>query len=192
MRPRPMIGFRARAVFPRRWLVLVAAGVLSAFACADGGPAPNPDAAIPGDAADGGDGADVDAPPDGMDGPAPPPFATTITAADDFAQLAAAPNGEVKYLAPVAGRATVPPLTEPCYFQNMQRYGWHLAFLQSFPALAGLNYDAYLALVVRSSRQLWGGAVKPWPAVRHPISGQPGIYVYGIYGDPGSVDAAAI
>jgi hypothetical protein len=134
-------------------------------------------------------GSDAPAPP--VDGGAPA-FLNTLATPDDFARLSDGQGGEVKYLAPVAGRAPVPPLSAACTFQNMRQHAWHLQFLQSLPELAGISYDAYLSLVMRPSRRLWGGAIKPWAGVAHPRTGAAGVMVYGIYGEPGAVDAAAI
>jgi hypothetical protein len=153
------------------WIVLATA-VLAATACGDGTQVPHTDA--------------------GADGPAGPAFRTSLVTPDDFAAVAD-PDGELKYVAPVAGRAPVPPLTQPCYFQDMRRTTWHLAFLQSFPELASLTYDSYLALVMREgSRQLWAGTLKLWPTAVHPRTKAPGVLTYEIYGEPDSVNAAAI
>lgn len=122
-----------------------------------------------------------------------PHFLTELTTADALTAMTSTAGGSVRYLAPVADRPALPPLTEPCYFQNMRRYSWHLAFLRSFPELAGISYDGYLGLVLhRSSRRLWGGAIEPRPAAEHPRRHAPGVVSYSIYGDPGSVDVAAI
>jgi len=113
-----------------------------------------------------------------------PRFLTRLDTAADLATVTSTAGGDVRYLAPVAGRAKVPSLDADCYFQNMQRYTWHLEFLRSFPAHAGLSYDAYLGLVLRAStRTLWGGAIEARAS---------GVVSYTIYGDPGSVDVAAI
>jgi pyruvate, water dikinase len=159
----------------------IAAAAVMGLACGDTGksqPAP-----------DGG----PDGPDGGGTGPGVP-FLTELATPADLAALTASDLGdEVKYLAPIDGRPPPPALEAPCMFQNMRRYSWHLLFLQSFPAYAGLSYDGYLGLVLRpASRRLWGGAVRPWPAVLHPTTGAPGIVAYTVYGDPGSVSAAAV
>lgn len=132
-------------------------------------------------------------PPDGGS-PPEPPYLTALASPEDLATLTAKDLGdEVKYLASVVGRPPLPGLPAACYFQNMRRYSWHLLFLQSFPELTTLSYDGYLGLVLRApSRRLWGGAVRPWPAVLHPTTAAPGIVAYSIYGDPGAVSAADI
>lgn len=121
------------------------------------------------------------------------PYLTALPTAEHFAAMSDGTEREVKYLAPVSGKPVVSPLSDRCYFQNMVRYSWHLLFLRSFSELSELTYDGYLTLVMApSSRRLWGGGVKPWPDVVHPLTGAPGVMVYTIYGEPGSVDAAAI
>jgi len=70
-------------------------------------------------------------------------------------------------------------------FQNTERFPWHIQFLQSFPELSDLSLEAYTDLVLADgARVWWGGALQPWPSVRHPISGEFGIYSFLIYGDP--------
>jgi pyruvate, water dikinase len=157
---------------------------LGTAACGDRDPSAT-DAGPDAPAADGG--ADADA------GEAPG-YLTSLASTADLALLTlAATGGEVKYLAPVSGRAPVPGLPAACYFQNMNRYSWHLLFLRSFPELADLAHDGYLALVLRKpSRRLWAGAVKPWPTVLHPRTGAPGVMAYSIYGEDDSVDGDAV
>lgn len=160
-------------------LALLAA--VSVTACGGGG-AGKPDGAPARDAA-----ADASA-----DAPAAIRFATELRTPDDFAAMSAAGTSEVKYLAPVAGQI-LPPFTAPCYFQNTRLYSWHLLFLQSFPEHAALTFDGYRAMVLRaSSRKLWGGTVKVWPGATHPGTGAAGVVSYSVYGDAGSLDAAAI
>ena len=130
---------------------------------------------------------------DGTTASEAPPFSTALSSPDDLALLSLGPGGEVKYLAPVDGQAPSPPLTAPCYFQNMRRYSWHVGFLQSFPEYAGLSYDAYIGLVMQgSSRRLWGGGIKPWSGASHPGTGAPGVVAFTVYGDSGSLDVASI
>lgn len=130
----------------------------------------------------------------GDDAAAPrPAFLTVLATSADFAAFRHPESGDLKYLAPVDGRPAVPPLTAACYFQDMNLTPWHLQFLQSFPQLAALDYDEYLNLVMRGgSRRLWAGTLKPWPDALHPLTRAPGVLSYEIYGEPGSVDAAAI
>ncbi len=110
-----------------------------------------------------------------------PGYRTRLESAADLAALSAA-DGEIKYLAPIAGKERRAPLLEDCYFQDMHLYSWHLLFLKSFKDLASLDLDSYLSLVLRrASRSLWGGAVKAWPAVKHPITQAQGIVAYTIY-----------
>jgi pyruvate,water dikinase len=174
--------------FPSR--ILLVTLLLGACACGDSGGSPSVDGGAPD--ADAAPGADTD--PDMSDevNPGPPAFLNALGTPADLAAMSDGKTVEVKYLAPVAGRPPFPPLGASCYFQNMRRYTWHLTFLQSFPERADLSYDAYLALVTRSSRRLWGGAVKLWPNAIHPRTGAAGVLAYTIYGEPGSVDAAAV
>jgi pyruvate, water dikinase len=154
------------------WALVLAfiTGVCGSASCGDPGPGGGGDAA----------------PPEA------PRFLTALASAADLASLSMGPGGEVKYLAPVDGRSPSPPLTATCYFQNMRRFSWHVGFLQSFPEYAGLSYDAYLGLVVRGSRRLWGGAIKPWSGASHPGSGAPGVVAYTVYGESGDLDVAGI
>lgn len=122
----------------------------------------------------------------------PDGFLTVLTSLADLAALAASPP-EVKYLARVAGRTPPLPLTEPCYFQDMHRYTWHLEFLRAFPELADLTPPGYAALVLdRATRTLWGGAVRFWPHVPHPHEPEPGVLAYTVYSEsePGSLAVA--
>lgn len=158
--------------------IVVPSWVLLA-ACGSEAPA-GPDAGVVLDAAviDGGAG---DA--GSGDGGLGPPFLTTLSSLADLALLGSGEQG-VKYLFPVEGRAPVGPLTEACYFQNMRRHPWHLQFLQSFPELSGMTFDAYLSLVMRrASRAFFGGAVRIWPGVPHP-DGALGVMTLSIYAEP--------
>jgi len=106
----------------------------------------------------------------------------------DFTPDAGNP-GEVKYLAPVGGKPRQAPLLADCYFQDMHLYAWHIFFLQSFPELRTMSLDAYTSLVLKhASRTLWGGGLKTWPAVRHPLTNQVGIVAYSIYSETTTVD----
>jgi len=127
----------------------------------------------------------------GSDGAVEREFLATLTSPDDYAALAS--SGEVKYLALVEGRGGQLPDGASCTFQNTRRYSWHLQFLQSLPLYAGISFDGYTSLVTRkASRQLWAGGLKTWPTALHPISHTSGVISFSIYGDAGSVDAAAI
>lgn len=116
-------------------------------------------------------------------------YLTRLDRAADLAALAAG-DGEIKYLAPVSGKDRQPPLTADCYFQNMHQYSWHLLFLKSFPELSALDLDSYVSMVLRRpSRTLWGGAVKPWPAVKHPLTEAEGIVAYTVYTETNAASA---
>lgn len=165
--------------------VLVAALALFA-ACADD--APNVDAGV-GDAGSGdaglGDGGGA---ADGgtTDGGAPEDlrYLGRLEGASDLARLTARNAPDVKYLAPIVGRDA--PLAPGCYFQNMQRFAWHLQFLQSFPELRNLAYDAYVAMVMRArSRVFHGGSVALRPQVAHPLTQAIGVLTFTLYAEPG-------
>lgn len=95
-------------------------------------------------------------------------------------------GGPVKYLSVLEGATPPAPFESGCLFQDMHLWEYHIEFLRSFPELAGLPYDDYLAMVLkRPSRVLWGGAVQAWPQVKHPRTGQPGIVTYLVYSEPG-------
>src|SRR5688500_10369518 len=71
-------------------------------------------------------------------------YATELRSLDDLEVLSAPELSEsVKYLARIEGKDALPPLEEACYFQNMNRYPWHLQFLQSFRELRGATLDSY-------------------------------------------------
>lgn len=146
----------------------------------DLGPAPG-DAGPDGEggAPDGGGGG-----PDGGSGEEPdePRFLTRLAGPAELAALADA-GGDVKYLAPVE-QPGQPPLTEACYFQNMRLYPWHLQFLRSFPAHADLDPVSYEALVLReATRRWWGGSLRAWPQVLHPVRQVPGLVAFTVYAD---------
>ncbi|MBI5542322.1 MAG: hypothetical protein HY901_00410 [Deltaproteobacteria bacterium] len=117
-----------------------------------------------------------------------PGYRTRLETPADLAVLAAG-DGEIKYLAPVAAKPRSAPLLEDCYFQDMHLYPWHLHFLRSFPELTLLSLDAYVSMVMRrSTRSLWGGALKAWPAVKHPLTDQVGVFAYTLYAESGLED----
>lgn len=116
----------------------------------------------------------------GPPGDAGPHFLTTLDTAEALAGLLA-PGGDVKYLSPVVGAVPRPPIVEACYFQNMQLYPYHLLFLRSFPELATLGTSDYANLVLRRPTRIWwGGGVKLYPDVAHPIAGQ-GVLAWTVY-----------
>lgn len=138
----------------------------------DGGPAGDASDALAdaGDAATGDDG--------GLS--TGPRYLSRLESPADFATVAL--EGEVKYLARVEGRTPPPPLVEECYFQDMHQAEWHLQFLHFFPELAGVTLDDYVQWVMHpTERRLWGGALLSYPAVRHPLGGTTGIFVYTVY-----------
>jgi hypothetical protein len=166
---------------------------LALAACAGDPEAPTVDAGAPA--------ADASEPDAAVDGGVPDAggivedrFRTILATPGDLAALTSTIAGSaVKYLARVDGREPLEPLTENCYFQNMDRFSFHLQFLRSFPENAGLTFDAYLAMVLNpDSRRMWGGAIKAWSGVRHPTTAQPGIVSYAIYSDPGTLTKEAI
>lgn len=169
---------RTPAVVSAALLTMTAVLSVAGFGCANGR-APGADGSA--DVPDAG----------GADGAVEKEFLSTLSSVDDYTALAS--SGEVKYLALVQGRSGQLPEGASCTFQNTRRYTWHLQFLQSLPLYAGISFDGYSSLVTRkTSRQLWAGGLKTWPTAVHPLSHEPGIISFSIYGDPGSVDAAAI
>jgi pyruvate, water dikinase len=101
-----------------------------------------------------------------------------LTTAGEMAALQGR-QGDVKYLFKVDGQT--PPLPQECLFQNSALYPYHLDFLHIFPDLADLSMDAYKSLVLIDGRVWWGGSMRAWPAVTHPLTGQPGIVSYSVY-----------
>ncbi|HRE89610.1 MAG TPA: PEP/pyruvate-binding domain-containing protein, partial [Myxococcota bacterium] len=119
-------------------------------------------------------------------------FLNELSSADDLARLSVE-GGEVKYLAPVVGKAPPEPLEARCYFQDMHLFEWHLLFLRSFPGLETLPNSAYTSMVLaRGSRVLWGGSVRAYASAIHPRTGKPGVIAYTVYSEalPGSLTAA--
>jgi hypothetical protein len=120
-------------------------------------------------------------------------FLNVLQSPAAYAAMSSVEGAEVKYFVPAAGRDPFPPLTAPCTFQNTRRWTWHQQFLQSLPGHEALSQQEYEALVLRdSSRRLWAGALKPWATPEHPLTHLPGVIAYGVYGQPGSVDAEDI
>ncbi|MBN1772134.1 MAG: hypothetical protein JXB32_12770 [Deltaproteobacteria bacterium] len=153
------------------WLVLCLA------ACGGGGGEPDvglevgPDDAAPDDAGD--------VPDTGPD------YLERIEVESDYAGLEAE-GREVKYLAVVDGRER--PLPQECLFQNTRRFPYHIQFLRAvFPDEFGeLGMDAYTDLVLRrATRRWWGGELKRYARITHPLSGRPGIAVYTVYQERG-------
>ena len=125
---------------------------------------------------------DDDAADDDDSASAGPAFLTTLSTPTDLALLA--DGGGVKFIAPTEDWEREPPITEDCYFQNMEQYPWHLQFLLSFPELSGLDMPTYEAWVVQPETRIWwGGAIQLWPGVVHPITGQGGVLSFVVYSD---------
>jgi pyruvate, water dikinase len=98
-------------------------------------------------------------------------------------------SASVKYLARIEGKDALGPLEEACYFQNMNRYPWHLQFLQSFMALRAATLDSYRGWVLQpGTRRMWGGSVRSWPEIEHPKTGARGVITYDVYSEPGGLD----
>ncbi|MGC4119997.1 MAG: PEP/pyruvate-binding domain-containing protein [Myxococcales bacterium] len=164
-----------------RSLSLVLPLLLLALGCSTGPGAVDAGVDGGGGALDAAANPDAGAAPDSGTATAPSGYLTRLETAADMAALAAG-DGEIKYLAPVEGKERRAPLTADCYFQDMHQYSWHVLFLKSFPELGSIDLDTYLAMVMRRpSRSLWGGAVKAWPAVKHPITKAEGIVAYTVY-----------
>jgi len=133
-----------------------------------------------------------DTTPDNDTGPLPDRYLNTLESPDDLARLSI-DGGEVKYLAPVAGKTPPAPLDSVCYFQNMHLFEWHLLFLRSFPGLETLPNSAYTSMVLtRPTRSLWGGSVRAYAWAVHPRTGRTGVIAYTVYSEtlPGSLNAA--
>lgn len=157
-------------------------------------PAPSPDAVADADAdagrdAGAADGAALDATAaDGGNGPDAGTadfgelYLTRLENPADFDRLQGTKT-HVKYLAPVRSATAAPPLTEPCYFQNMMAFEWHVFFLRSFPELAALTNQQYVSYVLqRPTRIWWGGGVERLRRP-HPISGAAEVLAYTIYSE---------
>jgi hypothetical protein len=112
-------------------------------------------------------------------------FLSELRGAEDYAALQGE-GAELKYLASVPDAQPSPPLDVPCIFQNTARFAFHVHFLRTFSAYADLDYDSYLSLVLRRrTRVWWGGGLKLFPGVRHPLSSQRGIVSFTAYQDGG-------
>ena len=120
---------------------------------------------------------------DGGIAPADPRFAVRLDTPEQFARL----QGEqwaVKYLARVDGREPPEPLDRDCTFQDTAAYPVHLDFLRTFPVFETLDFEAYLAMVMkRASRVWWGGELRLFTGVRHPRTGLSGVIGLFVYSD---------
>lgn len=128
-------------------------------------------------------GVDADAGGDVVEGS---DFLDRLATDDDYASLEGE-GREVKYLADVDGRE--PMLAHECLFQNTARYPFHIQFLRGAFAdeLGTLDIDTYVSLVLRaSSRRWWGGSLKRYDRITHPLSFYPGITTYTVYTQPGT------
>lgn len=123
------------------------------------------------------------APRDVQETPPDPRFATLLHDASDFGRL----QGEqwsVKYLLRVDGRTPPEPLDQACTFQNTAQFPLHVQFLKTFAGFETLDFQAYLALVMKpDSRVLWAGELRPFAGVRHPRTGRTGVMGVFVYAD---------
>jgi hypothetical protein len=111
-------------------------------------------------------------------------FLTRLLAPEDLALLQGKAD-HVKYIGLVHGAPVKAPIVEPCYFQNMTLYPWHIIFLASFPELSGMTTDDYAKLVLNPATRIWwGGGVLRYKAV-HPLSGEPECLAYTVYAEGG-------
>lgn len=112
-------------------------------------------------------------------------YLNVLATSDDLARVENPAKPGVKFLARVDGRDPPEPLPEACYFQNMRRWEWHVQFLQqAFPELRDLSFDAYVSWILRkATRRLWGGDVRLWPGVTHPLTQRKGVISLVVYTD---------
>jgi pyruvate,water dikinase len=121
----------------------------------------------------------------GGGGGADPDFLTELESPEQYAELAAE-GAEVKYLLALEDAEVAPPLDAPCVFQNTRRFALHVEFLHEFPEYSALDYDSYLALVLRrATRAWWGGGLKLWADAVHPRNGRVGVVSFTVYQDGG-------
>ena len=145
-----------------------------------------------GGAGDGGLDAGADASADAADAYVPgPDYLERIETAQDYASLQGE-GREVKYLATVDGRDPLRP--EECLFQNTARYPFHIQFLRGvFPELVNLDFQTYVDLVLhQATRRWWGGELKRFDRITHPLSGQPGITIYTVYTERGPTETLSV
>lgn len=126
--------------------------------------------------------------PDAGLGDLGPRYLVTLDSAEALAGLGGR-TGEAKYLAPVDGATPRAPIVEPCYFQNMALYDYHLLFLRSFPELADLTPAEYSSLVLRRPTRIWwGGGTKYYPGTPHPLAGELGTVAWTVYHEVAGAD----
>lgn len=175
---------------PVRLLLLCSGFAFGLWACGPGGGGPS-------DAGSGSDAGSSDAAPadaglaDGGTSTTTA-FLNVLTSPADYASLRAPTIEGIKYLSPIPGRNAPSALSAPVYFQNMRRYSWHLQFLQSFPALAQLSFQAYVSMVLSAQRVMHGGEIRDYPAVVHPVTGALGVMAFTLYTDPGTLSDADV
>jgi hypothetical protein len=159
--------------------------IITAVTACDGDDTPA-DAGVHEDAAAQDDAATPeDASADAGGGDAAPDYLVRLDTTADFVAMSRAQS--VKYILRVDGAAPRAPLLETCYFQNTARYQFHIEFLHTFPDLAGLTFQDYEALVLRSATRIWWGGGVLRLQRRHPISGEPESLGYQIYAENGAV-----
>jgi len=141
----------------------------------------------------GGSGAPDGGPADGTDGGAARPnYLERLQSPADFARVQGE-EGEVKYLARVAGSKGLPPIDKPCVFQNTELYRGHITFIKSFPELVHIDFDTYLNLVMKNaSRVLWGGELKFFSEAIHPRTKARGVLAYFVYADDAPSEALTL
>jgi pyruvate,water dikinase len=112
----------------------------------------------------------------GTPGTGAPAVRFEVNTWEDFSELAT-PQGELKFLLPVDADAE-----HRCWFQDTERYPYHLQFLRSLPQYAGLSVEAYDDMVLaRDSREFHAGVVRLFAATKHPRTEQLGILTYTVY-----------
>lgn len=183
-RRRPHAPYTARAAGAQRALSMIVWLCAWAAACdrADAPQAPDAGGDAGADAGEADGGAGMDA-----------PYLTALASAEHYAELAGE-GAEVKYLLAQGGDAfgAEPPLDADCIFQNTRRFPFHVQFLQQFPAYEQLDYDSYLALVLRrETRVWWGGGLKLWGNAVHPSTGRAGVISFSVYQEGGGSENLA-
>lgn len=158
-----------------------------ALAACGGGEQVTTDASIDSSVADSGVDAEVDA-HDMQDAHvARPAYLTELPTTAEYQRIEG-PGEEVKFSLAVDGRE--PLLPYECVFPDTLRFPYHLSFLrENFEGLEDLDLPTYARYVLNhDSRRLWGGHVKHYANVTHPLTNEPGIYGFIVYQGDGEAE----